>query len=128
MTQESWIAEFYPTPAWKVDKPDALAHSLRKWKGLTKEAYARHFGVAPKNPPIPVDNSTCALCKHHCVFNCDTLATECPSCPLAQSRYGTPCDSRMPHEHTSPWSEWKSRQNPAPMIEALEKAVRFSEA
>ena len=50
MSLKTWKKEFYPISASRVRK-DAIAaieHSLRKWRGLTKDQMKRH-GVGVSN-------------------------------------------------------------------------------
>ena len=110
MSKETWLAAHYPTAARDCPKQDALAHSLNKWRGLTREALLKHdLHFAP----IHVGGSNCALCVHHV-----GTTPMCVSCPLAISRDGVPCDDG----EDSPWTAWCTSNNPDPMIKALEAA------
>lgn len=82
MSQETWIAEFYPTAAADCPKELAVEHSLRKWKGLTAEGMAKH-GVTTE--PLDPHAATCALCVHYFDEDADKDEDEpCAACPLAQ--------------------------------------------
>lgn len=124
MTLSTWKTEFYPTEASECSKEDAIEHSLRKWRGLRKEALERHgafikYGdVRSDGEFFVIGGSSCALC--------ESFFTEraCKACPLAMSRGGKPCDREMPNEAISPWHSWTDRFDPEPMISALEKAQK----
>lgn len=44
MSKQTWEEEFYPIHAWQAagTVKEAIEHSLRKWKGLTKENLNKH--------------------------------------------------------------------------------------
>lgn len=136
MSIESWKQEFYPVPAEKVPEADALAHSIRKWEGLQEEALRAHAlqldhgdlyrADAPDlegRPEMVVDGGSCALC--HLYSLQEEYEDRCKRCPLALSRGGTPCDQSAPGEPASPWHQFRHANNPAPMLEALQKARAF---
>lgn len=119
MSKETWLAAHYPTAARDCPQQDALAHSLTKWRGLTTEKLREH-GLHVT--PLPVGGSTCALCVHYLKNYNERM---CATCPLAISRDGAPCDEHSTvhdGEEDSPWAEWGLRNNPDPMIKALEAA------
>lgn len=124
MSLATWKAEFYPLEAGECPKDQAVEHSLRKWKGLRAEALVRHDVTADcgqlklraADGYLSTDCSSCALCAHF---------LPCKECPLARSRKGTPCDSRMPGEHMSPFVSWRDEFTPEPMIAALEAAANL---
>lgn len=119
MSKETWLAAYYPTAARDCPRQDALAHSLTKWRGLTREALLKHDLY---NAPIPVGGGTCALCTHYLKNPNERM---CATCPLAISRDGVPCDAHSTFhdgEEDSPWIAWGVRSNPNPMIKALEAA------
>lgn len=131
MSLESWKAEFYPVPAADCPKEEAIAHSLRKWRGLRPEALKRHDVLISINRHVVdeearyiffVSAATCALCAHYYDEAKEELA--CDTCPLAKS-LGAPCD-RDRGDTTSPWWAWGDL-NPEPMIAALEKAQADAE-
>lgn len=113
MSAKSWKEEFYPIPASKTKKKDALAHSLQKWRGLTDSAVHKH-GLA--EPPIAVNGDTCALCNFY--FNAVT-PTRCIkngyACPLFEAR-GVRCDMG----DFAPFTEYEEG-DPIPMIKLLRK-------
>lgn len=121
MSLATWKAEFYPVEAHKCPKEQAVEHSLRKWRGMRADALARHDVTADcgklklraADGHLCIDCSSCALCEHY-VFD------GCKKCPLARSRGGWACDSRMPSEHLSPFVYWRDEFTPEPMIAALE--------
>lgn len=129
MSLETWKAEFYPVPADKVKKRDAVAHSLRKWIGMREEnlkkhgCYAHYSSVRSDDGSFVVSGSSCSLCV---LYFHSGKEKPCRECPLAKSRGGVPCD-----EDDSPWSQWSSFSkggNPEPMIAALEKTLAEEKA
>lgn len=126
MSLETWKAEFYPIEASKVLVEDAVQHSLRKWRGLTKENLKKHGVKQDGNSIYDVFGSlrlnygSCALCFHY-----ECSVSDCPGCPLV-SVLGTRCDicvNRDDEHIVSPYREFIWRNDPLPMIEALEKAA-----
>jgi hypothetical protein len=120
MSLDTWKAEFYPIPAGKVPVEDAVQHSLRKWRGLTKENLEKH-GVARKGRCIvdefgrsELDSTSCALCIHHYSFY-----DRCFNCPIVVAT-GDTCGSD--------YANFLIDGNPLPMIEALEKAAELGPA
>lgn len=116
MSEESWIAEFYPIRAKEVPKEQALEHALQKWRGLTIAGLERH-GLC--KAPIIVDSSTCALCTHYYDDESD-----CAECPITIED-GQNCDERRSDGYerprrNSPWVASKSGERPEPMISLLE--------
>lgn len=129
MSIATWKEEFYPVDASKCPQDEAVAHSLRKWKGLRPDALRAH-GLAANyslrdagGATFPVDVDTCALCKAH---------TDCDTCPLYKVRGGRPCDMATESEEEngqpSPFEAWQEKSNPEPMIAALEAAARLQGA
>jgi len=126
MSLETWKAEFYPIPAHEVPVEDAVQHSLRKWRGLTKENLEKHGLVRRKNVIIEsgvwrfgVESDSCSLCKHYL-----SPFSNCHHCPLANVLGGR-CDEDQGDldEVDSPYHEFTRNGNPLPMIEALERAA-----
>lgn len=130
-TLNDWIKEFYPVEACNVKggNKELLEHSLKKWKGATKEntetyncAYIDYCIVAKCSLSKMKDQerlilgfgcATCALCQPHknaiCDYNCDKciiVLSGNPSCPTGGSAYA------------------KSKNDPAPMIALLEKLLQ----
>ncbi len=122
MSKETWLAEHYPIPAKHVLAKDALAHSIRKWEGLTRRELAHH-GL--EQPPISVDGGTCALCHHFYETEADE---DCDDCPIVEYQ-GFPCTmSSRSNDEDSPYAKWKSRGNPVPMISLLWRTAEAVEA
>lgn len=135
MTLSTWKTEFYPTEASECSKEDAIEHSLRKWRGLRKEALERHglyfdtydYVVVDDDGGyhFTVDASSCALCEHFLAEESDSWDEDrCKACPLSKSRSGISCDDTMNSEKSSPWHAWLDKTDPEPMIAALEKAQK----
>lgn len=139
MSLKTWKKEFYPIDADETTKKEAAAHSLRKWKGLTKENLRKHGlyrdmttlreagreGASPYDADgeltfFPIDADTCALCNHFMfVDDGDESTTLCAACPLAKVLGGKPCDKGP----SSPYMTYEHSGRPAKMINALEKTV-----
>lgn len=130
MTMTRWKRQYYPTPA---DKPmtdlEAVAHALRKWKGLMPAILADH-GLTfdeghraivnkHKSSVFYLNGTTCALCEVH---RNDDENGSCRGCPLFEVRGGVQCDDTMPYEKMSPYDAMCEKQNPRPMIMWLEMA------
>ena len=113
MSKETWLAEHYAIPAKGVLAKDALAHSIKKWEGLTQRELAHH-GL--EQPPIAVDGSTCALCHH---FYKTRAGEDCDDCPIVEYQ-GFPCTmSSKTSGGQSPYWKWKCGRGPVPMISLL---------
>lgn len=129
MSLKTWKKEFYPTPANKTTKKNAVAHSLRKWIGLLPENRKKHnmifdpgssyYDICEKNKDdsysnnfFSIDDTSCALC-HHYIYE------DCKNCPLYKV-VGTACNN---HENKkTPYEIYTETGNPKPMIAALKKA------
>lgn len=122
MSDQSWINEFYPVSAVDTSKEDALAHSIKKWRGLSSSNLDRHEIVMP---PIEIDANTCALCAHYLKTPDYTKidvtsvagisAHDCSGCPLRDHLHRS-CDFGM----TSPFARYLQSGDPRYMITALE--------
>lgn len=120
MSLQSWIDEFYPTPASQATEENAVEHSLQKWTGLLPENLEKHGVVlqgAVFDPAIPdewfsFNARTCALCE---IYMEPDLAGEpvCGRCPLAKA--GKECSG----PEGNPWTHWLRTSDPEPMIQAL---------
>lgn len=134
MSLKTWKRAFYPKDAADTTPAEAVAHSLRKWEGLTA-ANRRKHGVtvegvmgelveADGDPAdgLPIDSETCALCVHYYEPSRNILL--CRGCPLAIARGGVPCTELGDGEDTSPWGEWVDSRNTGPMLRWLRKARR----
>lgn len=133
MSLASWIEEFYPTEADQVPDSEAIAHSLRKWKGLRFANLAKHDGekdgvvISFSDGHFMIDLDSCALCQ--CFLNEGLHGNAaCEDCPLAVVRRGTPCDDLMDGESTSPFLHWIDCGDPKPMIKWLELALEQANA
>lgn len=116
MSYKTWKAEYYTKAADLVSKEDALAHSIQKWKGLSKAALKRH-GLRAGSGVIYSGNEevgivsaqTCALCVHYL-----HQATNCWRCPLSIANKGMACDDQY---NTFVWND-----DNRPMLRLLRKA------
>ena len=137
MSLQTWMDEFYPTPAQKFPTElEAVEHSLRKWKGLTRENLEKHgvihrgWNIRDDNDTrLLIDSTTCALCQRHTKDEEDFA--NCDKCILKKvnvsefdgQHYG--CDPAMPGHDYSIFYVFIVRSNPQPMIELLEKAKAY---
>lgn len=121
MSLETWKKEFYPVDAKNVSEDEAIRHSLRKWRGLTKENLEKHdlekIGKTILEKAIVdkfhVDGYTCSLCNFY-------VDDRCTDCPLYKLRSSTPCDIGS----LSPYRIWVENDDPQPMIALLEQAAK----
>lgn len=136
MSIKTWKAMFMPTPATAPRTArQALAHSLRKWRGLTWENLAKH-GLKPTTVTMPTADD-CALCE---MFLClpkgadapdkgailDAL-DNCSGCPLFESRSRVRCDTKNTYEPVSPYYAFIDYGDARPMIAALVRAKTWLE-
>lgn len=122
MSIKTWKEEFYLVDARDVPKEEALAHSIKKWRGLTPENLAKHdlrrlgsylhddYGACAY---FGIDTSSCALCTHY------YSPGECYGCPLYQ-HLGARCDNDL----DSPYGIFVGDGDPKPMIVALKGSIR----
>lgn len=116
MSLQSWKKEFYPREASDIDDtPDAIEHSITKWKGLLPENLSKHNLEIDdgsiwdsKGQYMVISSGTCALCRLFIEI------TDCPECPLSK-HLGYRCDDG----ETSPYMVFTLFNNPQPMIDAL---------
>lgn len=120
---EDWKAEFYPVDADEfkdsIDYVGAIKHSLKKWRGLTKENLVKYSVetikgdsgiVDAEGTRIGIDSTTCALC---------CLDIGCVLCPIYTATNGDCSDE---------YSAWSRRKDPSPMISLLEDVLeRYKE-
>lgn len=127
MSLDTWKSEFYPIEASKVPVEEAVQHSLRKWRGLTKENLEKHGVIKDEDSTkimygkggMSIDAHSCALCEHY--LDSYQMDNACEGCPLVTVR-GVPCDDDS-ESSVSPYHEFTGKGNPLPMIAALEKAA-----
>lgn len=128
MSIKSWKKEFYPITARQAAEQSrvrATEHSLRKWIGLRKSNLNRHelfvgdyeSDIQDENESFPIRSISCALCEKF------DQGKNCTECPLFESRGGVRCDSPATN---SPFTCWTLDNNPAPMIKALRKALKWA--
>ncbi len=128
MSLATWKKEFYRTPASRISKKGALAHSLRKWLGLYKSVLKKHGLecqdyeiVDERDRALEISANSCALCGYF--YNDDS---GCPKCPLTIA-LDHHCNWPDPDTEFSIWHDWHRNSNPRPMIAALRKAIKFAE-
>jgi hypothetical protein len=98
MSIETWKKEFYPVEANQVSKQDAIAHSLKKWTGATKDNIQKHgveragYLLFDDRDAFGFGGETCALCVHHAHKHQDS-ADPCRTCPIVRSG-GKACGER----------------------------------
>lgn len=137
MSLQTWMDEFYPTPAQKFPTElEAVEHSLRKWKGLTQENLDKHamrrfkwsIGESVEKSLI-IDSTTCALCQQH--YDAYSNIADCDKCVLKKVNVSVEngeqysCDQCMPEDSESKYKIFLYEANPQPMIELLEKARAY---
>jgi len=125
MSIKTWKKEFYPVPASRVSKKNALAHSLRKWEGLKKSNLKKHgvkydklffVGIKDDLERLLIDATTCALCHHY-------LDNRCVDCPL-YAVIGKSCDDNGWREGGSPYTDFVDFGKASPMLRLLKKAQK----
>lgn len=85
--RRKWLEKYYPVPANKVSKSEALEHSIQKWRGLQLPVLKRHgltvsdyaVRTADGRHVLEIDTGTCALCNHYYDHS-----RGCPDCPLTR--------------------------------------------
>ena len=139
MSIKTWKEEFYSTPAAdNASTPlKAAKHSLKKWKGFTKENLAKHalrrkfYALYTKNgcKTMMLGGEDCALChlgsseqteqkwQHDIEEIYDGI---CDYCPLYQAT-GQSCESVG-----SSYRRFLDGHEPDEMIANLEKAVKHA--
>lgn len=144
MSIATWKEEFYPVPASRIVKKDAAAHSLKKWRGLTKANLKKHGLEKDYALIIPytgaaffrVDASTCALCIRYYSKDVEVeddyrdYAREyeyqaCSKCPLFIALGNNPCTYAPKNRLNSPYGKWIDTGDATDMIKALEKTVKL---
>lgn len=116
MSLQTWKDEFYPVPASEPmgEHKAQIEHSLRKWRGATKENTEKHgvfyedhtiFDETDSTGKFMFGSESCSLC----------LNNECHECPIVLSgRFG--CNYS--------YSEYRmSGCDPTPMIAVLENLL-----
>lgn len=122
MSVTSWKKEFYNTAVSRVSKISAVAHSLKKWSGLTEKNLKKH-GVGPGE--LRVNSDTCALCNHY--LNNAMKGSNCRKCPLSIVRGGVRCDATRDEEKESPYMTFILEHDPSLMIAWLRVAKAYVE-
>lgn len=142
MSLRTWKKEFYPvtvkawtglntTPKgkWKGTKSSrdkkALEHGLQKWRGLSRQALARHGvwrascsnEISDGEETLMINADSCALCKLH--IDSEQGCLRCPLFQVLRAR----CD-----HFGQPYGAWCGREDSAPMVTALEWALKQVEA
>jgi len=119
MSIESWKKEFYPCKAdSKKAQKDPVGHSLQKWIGLLPKNMQRHKVLHTAGSLYIIDKSDCfmAIIGDTCTL-CMYFA-RCNSCSLYKTLH------RKCYGVNSEYSKWICKNNPKPMIKALEKTKK----
>lgn len=140
MSLTTWKAEFYPCSAHAMETAspvDVVQHSLNKWRGMRIENLTRHGCKSTTYRDVSdsegyiliISGSSCSLCQAYLGKEGDD-GSRCSKCPLCVVRDSRPCDSPRGIDHTppepvSPWGMWMTVTDPEPMIEWLEKTLRY---
>lgn len=128
MSLATWRKEFYPVPAHKISKTNAVAHSLKKWRGLRKSNLRKHSVRAVYGPDVfdpktgksfSFDTSTCALC-HTYMTRKIAKKHPCSGCPIYKVT-GRPCDAGQ----SSPYAVARITHDPTDMIKVLRLAQAY---
>jgi hypothetical protein len=134
MSLKDWKEEFYPIPAGEVPIDDAIEHSLQKWIGLRKENLNRHNvwydpsrrevrGMGHTSTPVEISSKSCALCHRYIKY--EGKYPGCGACPLVAVRT-VPCDRSTDGSYMNPWRSFTVHENPEPMIDLIQAALRAS--
>ena len=94
MSLKSWKAEFYPkAPSKRMSAKDAIAHSIRKWTGVSK-ANCRKHQVVYENHWVAEQgddllgmlfaSESCALCVKYFDSSFLTPISACVVCPIVK--------------------------------------------
>ena len=141
MSLKTWKQEFYPKPASRVAKKNAIKASLLKWQGLRPENLVKHDMVVSHGfvheteddeKEFWIGGEDCPLCVHYNVPEECRSPERCGDCPLviaetAMSPRGEPCDY-WTADRTPPYGRWSKHKDPEPMIALLEAALAAQEA
>jgi len=132
MSIKTWQAEFYPIPAKRVAKRDAVAHELRLHRGMLKTNMRKH-GCAWRSGSVvdhaehgfAVSIDTSALCFHRLQGGWD-----CDKCPCSLLRDGYSCCDYWHYREwggQSPYELWCDVGDARPMVRLLEKALKYEQ-
>lgn len=129
MSLSTWKEKYYPIPANKTEREEALDRSIGKWEGLTETALKKHGlevidgdlrEIEDPAEIFDIDSDSCALCWHYYE---EPDLPHCARCPLAFLRAGVRCDRSMDGEiRQSPFRVWGYISDPAPMRKLLKRA------
>ena len=108
------MKEFYPTPATKMSRREALEHCIRKWEGVLPKNLKKHEVLYSSHEIIDGDDDDYFL-----QFNSDTCALctlyghswHCDGCPIKKS-----CNLGSAHIN--------SADDPKPMLRVLKAALK----
>lgn len=122
MSLESWSAEFYPTSARECANSKGMIatiqHSLRKWRGFSKENLEKH-DLSWWDTGLYRSAGACSLCEKYGINFCDN----CASCPVTRCGEKSCIDNSLA---LSPYKRSKNLEDPAPMINTLEKTLEWA--
>lgn len=128
MSLATWKKEFYPTPASRCSKKNAIAHSLRKWQGLTKRNLKKHglYKISDSrfirerffaSESMEICGESCSLCA--AFYDPYGHSIACEPCPIYQQT-GSKCFSQ--------YGDWVEYNEVRPMLTLLRKVARRSAA
>jgi len=126
----AWLNKYYPIPAERVTHKwtwaKAAKYSLLKWKGLRTDVLDK-YNLKKRGPNlydgesgiivIDITNNTCHLCAR--AGEDEYEGIDCFSCPFVKL-FGKTCCNRFELLYQT----WVKKDNPEPMIKALEKIYK----
>ena len=132
MSLATWKKQFYPISARAAVRAgqSAVAHSLKKWRGLRPVVLKRHgltfsSGVLKgRDGILYIDERSCACCLRYLARD-QAQYDDCRACPLCHV-LGRPCDATTVDGNKSEY-EAGCGGDPEPMIQALTRAQRLAQ-
>lgn len=128
----TWKKEFYSAIKGVKKGIPAIEHSIKKWKGLSKENLAKHgLTLSPMHyfickldeanswdadEKLSVGCDNCALCRTS--KYADGSFMKCAVCPI-QIHNGISCHSAF--------TKWMTTGNVKPMLKLLEKTLKLEQ-
>jgi hypothetical protein len=121
---KTWQKEFYPIRADQTKPSEALAHSIRKWEGLSEKNLKKHnlthcYGILKdkNNKDFVINDRSCALCFHFEKNIQGSFSTTCSQCILFKIRGKNRCDKLISeNERVSPYNLFTKDNDPTVML------------